>query len=300
MFSLFNTNLGDLEFDIRPLATLSGLKVFAIDTEGKQHDVEISQFHPELIFACGAPSPLDDAAIPALEMVTIEPQESFSWPVCVGLPADWPEIYSADLADPYRIEYHQAVLVLQDGTELRSNKFSRNRISLARRRQGPCPRKELGQRMHSFRYSLWSDVGTRVASFLMLAGMRSNYLLAEHQFEQVLGAAVIDRSPLVRAQAATFPATWQRLLIDGDPCVRREVLKAAAGRHASQNMALTPILLSKIQNGNAETKVLALRALSRHTGGAHGRQFQDTIAYAKTHPDPNVSETAQRLFDWVN
>ena len=59
------------------------------------------------------------------------------------------------------------------------------------------------------------------------------------------------------------------------------------------------ILLARIQDGDATTKVLVLKALAEHTGGHLSRQFADTITRAKADPDEKVAATARKLFDWV-
>ena len=123
------------------------------------------------------------------------------------------------------------------------------------------------------------------------------------QFRQVLDAAVRVPCPLVRAQAAAFAETWQQLLVDANPNVRRQALIAAATSRKTlpypKNLELVAVLLCKIQEGDSETKVLALKALANNSGGPCGRQFQDTINAARTDPDPNVNETAKRLFEWI-
>jgi hypothetical protein len=129
--------------------------------------------------------------------------------------------------------------------------------------------------------------------------MKKEGLVSEDQLAQLLAAAGEDASPLIRAHATAFPMTWQTLLLDADPRVREEALKAAGGAQACQQMSLMPILLGKVQDGDADTKVLALKALAIHTGEGIGRQFQETIDRARNDPEPKVAETARNLFPWV-
>ena len=126
-------------------------------------------------------------------------------------------------------------------------------------------------------------------------------LLSRRQFERILRPTAEDPVPLIRAHAATFEGTWNVLLVDADPGVRRAALRACGREfHTPPQPSLVPVLLAYLQMGDAETRVLALKALSNH---AHGitisRQFLDTIRQAKADPDPRVSKTAKQLFAWV-
>ena len=134
---------------------------------------------------------------------------------------------------------------------------------------------------------------------LSFLAMKTQGMLSEEQFAQVLKASLEAAYPLVRAHAAAFPQTWQTLLLDADPRVRHEAIKAAGGPLACQQMPLMPILLGRVQDGDPETRILALKALAIHTGGATGRQFQETIVRARSDPDPTVAETARKLFTWI-
>jgi len=294
--SVINDSEKDYELDPRPLCELSGLEAFAVDTEGMHHKLEVS--HLLSTFPSSFPGSADKAIISGFESIVLRPHESFSWPVRILHPDDRPTREFQPL--PYKIAHFQCVLSLKNDVKLRSNTFELGMRPTLARGQGPAPTKEFSQRLDSFRWWHREDPGARLATLLNFSAMKGQEMLSEEQFSQALAASVEDASPLVRAHAAAFPQTWQTLLLDADPRVRREALKAAGGPQAYRQMiSLMPILLGKVQDGDADTKVLALKALAKHTGGGIGRQFQETIAQAKSDPEAKVAETARNLFEWV-
>lgn len=293
--SVINDSENDYELDPRPLCELSGLEAFAVDTEGKQHKLEVANLlsiHPY-----ASPGSADKAIVSGIESIVLHPHESFSWPVTILHPHDRAMTEIVPL--PHKIDHFQCVLSLREGVEFRSNTFDLGMRPSVARGQGPAPTKEFSQRLDSLRWWNREDAGARLANLLGCFEMKRQGMLSEKQFAQVLAASVEDAYPLVRAHAAAFPQTWQILLLDADPRVRRAALKAAGGPLACQQMALMPILLGKVQDGDSATKILALKALAIHTGGQIGRQFQESIARANSDPDSTVAETARKLFGWV-
>jgi hypothetical protein len=218
--------------------------------------------------------------------------------VTIVHPDDRPSLELQPL--PYTIAHFECELLLEDGARFRSNTFDLGRRPpMERRVQGPAPAKEFTARLDSLRWWHRADPGARLATLLSFVTMKREGLLSEDQFAQVLAAAAQDAAPLVRAHAAAFPRTWSTLLLDADPRVRLVALKAASGPLATQQMPLMPILLGKVQDGDADTRVLALKALAIHTGGGIGRPFEETIDRARHDPDPRVAATATKLFPWV-
>ena len=293
--SVINNSENDYELDPRPLCELSGLEAFAVDTEGKHHKLEVANLLSSHPYA--SPGSADKAVISGIESIVLHPHESFSWPVTILHPND--RAFGEFVLLRYKIDHFQCVLSLREGVKLSSNVFDLGMRPTVTRGQGPAPTKEFSQRLDAIRWWNRDDAGARLANLLGCFEMKRQGMLSEKQFAQVLAASVEDAYPLVRAHAAAFPQTWQILLLDADPRVRHEALKAAGGPLACQQMALMPVLLGKVQDGDSATKILALKALAIHTGGQVGRQFQESIARAKSDPDPTVAETARKLFGWV-
>jgi hypothetical protein len=243
----------------------------------------------------------DKAVLQGFETMTLRPRESFSWPIQVTHPIDrsWGE--SRLLALGYTIDHFEVVLSLDQATELTSNAFDLGWREEIRRPQGACPKDEFNQRLTTtFQYGSRHDTGVRLASFLAMIQMFREGLLSKAQFEQIVLASTVDPIALIRAHAAAFPSTWSGLLVDVDPGVRREAIKACGREfYTERQESLVPILLTQFQMGDPQTRVLALKGLKNHAGGALYRQFLDTIRQAKADPDPTVSQTARQLFDWV-
>ena len=295
--SVINDSEKDCEFDQRRLCELSSIEAFAVDTDGNQHKLEVSQLLQPPPYALGA---ADKVVLPGFERIVLQPHEAYSWPIAILHPEDRPS--SAFQPLHYKIAHFKCVLSLENGDPLQSNIFDLgSRPPLSRRAQGPAPKREFAQRLDSFRWGHRTDPGARLATLLSFFGMKKEGLVSEDQFAQFLTASMEDASPLIRAHATAFPKTWQTLLLDADPRVRKEALKAAGGvgGQACQQMSLMPILMSKVQDGDADTKVLALKALAIHTGGGIGRQFQETVDRARNDPEPKVAETARKLLPWV-
>jgi hypothetical protein len=293
--SVINDSNQDYELDLRPLCELSGLEAFAVDTEGKEHELDVFHFLPTHPYSF--PGSVEKALISGFERVVLHPHESFSWPVSIGHPEDRMMLEFRPL--PYKIDHFQCVLSLEKGVKLRSNTFELGTRPTLTRRQGQAPKKKFSERLDSFRWWHRKDPGARLATLLGFCGMKRQGMLSDEQFSQVLAASMEDAYPLIRAHAAAFPPTWQTLLLDANRRVRHEALNGAGGSLAHQQMNLMPILLGKIQDGDSPTKILALKALAKHTGGRIGRQFQETIAQAKNDSESKVADTARQLFDWV-
>jgi hypothetical protein len=291
--SVINDTEGDYELDARPLCDLSGLEAFAVDTEGKEHKLEVSQCSATHLYGAA-----DKAIIDGFETLVLRPHQSFSWPVNIQHPDDGHR--GEFRLPPFKLAHFQCVLSLKIGVKLRSNTFELGmRPTLTRDQGRPSPSKEFSQFLDLFRWELRQDPGAQLATLLSFLTMKAQGLLSEEQFAQVLKASLEAAYPLVRAHAAAFPQTWQTLLLDADPRVRHEAIKAAGGPLACQQMPLMPILLGRVQDGDPETRILALKALAIHTGGGIGRQFQETILRARSDPDPTVAETARKLFTWI-
>jgi hypothetical protein len=293
--SVINDSEKEFEFDQRRLCEFSGLEAFAVDTEGNQHKLEVSQLLPPPPYALGAS---DKFILTGFERIALQPHESYSWPIAILHPEDRPSRELQRL--PYKIAHFECVLALENGARFRSNIFDLGvRPPQTRRVQGPAPKQEFSQRLDSFRWWHRTDPGARLATLLSFCTMKKEGLVSEDQFSQLLAAAGEDASPLIRAHATVFHKTWQTLLLDADPRVRSQALKAAGGPQATQQMSLMPILLGKVQDGDADTRVLALKALAIHTGGSIGRQFRETIDRARNDREPMVVEAARKLFPWV-
>jgi len=293
--ALVNGSIREFSFDVRPLCTLSGLKVFAVDTDGKHHDARASQpshhYHSTLQYG------RMPAVKPGFEMAMLKPGQSFSWPVQVGHPVD--TMCRDDGLQPrYTVSHYLATLDLKNHGEFTSNRFDPNRDSEhERRRPGGCPGKEFAHRMTTFHSYLAKDPGARFWTWLSFVQMRDEHLMSAEQFDRALSVALQDREPLIHVHASHFPSTWEWTLLDPDPRVRLAVLRQAGGPQAEWNPKLVPILLCKVQEGDLETRLLALKALTSHCGGVSTRQFTETIRKAKADPVPQVRETARKLFE---
>lgn len=295
--SVINDSQKPYELDLRPLCELSGLEAFAVDTEGSHHELDVSLFLSTHPYPFPGSADKAKAIISGFESVILHPHESFSWPVNIRHPQD--RLMGELRPLPYKIDHYQCVLTLEKGVKLRSNTFELGRRPTITRHQGKAPKKEFSQRLDSIRSWNRKDPGVRLATLLGFFRMKRQGMLSNEQYLQVLAVAMEDAYPLVRAHAAAFPPTWEILLIDANRRVRHEALKGAGGPLAYQQMNLMPILLGKVQEGDPATKILALKALAKHTGGRIGRQFRETVARAKNDSDSRVADTARQLFDWV-
>lgn len=287
LVSLINQTKEDFRFNAKPLCDLSGLRALAEGKDGEQHELRIA-------------SSLGDSAISnppsALMLVTLKPGEIFSWPIRI-LTDD--QLQAEALHILYDLDRCVVTLDLEDESHFESNQFVLRYHPELRRKQGKCSAKEFESRLATFQWYLRSDLGGRYATVRDFIGMRRIGLLSQPQFDRCLDAALEDTSALVRFQAAKFPRTWSRLLVDGEADVRHEALRASAEEYSPQQMQLMPLLLLHLQQGDAPAKVLALRALARHTGGIIGRQYQDTIFRALNDPDPTVRQTVREHFSWL-
>jgi len=79
--SVMNGSKQEFTFDIRPLTTLSGVRAYAVDTKGEQHDATVSQ-----VFRIISSLPGFSSGVipPGFELITLRPGEAFSWPAFCG------------------------------------------------------------------------------------------------------------------------------------------------------------------------------------------------------------------------
>ena len=112
----------------------------------------------------------------------------------------------------------------------------------------------------------------------------------------------LDASQLVSGHPYSFPGPADNAVISGFESVvlrPKESLSWPVRIHPPPNDSPRPESLPLPYKIDHFQCVLSLKALAKHTGGRIGRQFQETIARAKSDPDSEVAKTAIKLFGWV-
>lgn len=302
LVSVVNVSGEPVPVDARQLVTGQGVSAAIIDTAGRAHATGLA---PAYRPPGGAESGLD--------VVALGPEESFSAVVRVEHPADAPRLTLR--APPYTIDRFEIAYTTREpkrtggpawwSGRLVSNGFdfrsSRSMPTLKRYAHGRYPRADFNRRILPFqvRDELRTDVGLRLAVWRQLQAMR--YALPAAWLEEAALRVADDPSPHVRAEAAPFPATWSRLLLDPDAAVRGAALREAAeGREfrGRQQPELTPLFVQWLRTGTPDKQVLALEGIARHGFGESGltRQYAETIRAASQAADPRVRATAERHF----
>jgi len=301
LVSVVNLGDGPARFNTLAFRRLARMHAWVVDTEDEWHDLDLTAAYPET-----------RATPTAADTVALARGESYSHLVRVTHPMDRPSLECLPL--PYTIRHFLITYEAPKGAagtwpgDLVSNPFDLGKPTSQPRLEAyvyrSYPREKFNRRIMPFqvRDELKTDAGLRVLAWKELTAMRS--ILPPAWFEKAARLVADDPQPLVRMEAAPYPAVWRHLLIDPNRDVSRAALAEAAGGRefrGQQQPGLTPILMGFLNRGADDERCWALEAINRHGFGPQvlTRQYQEAIRAAARDPNPRVRETAAAHFGWM-